>query len=86
MAIRLRKMDYQEKVLSIVLKVKKAGVGLWILMDARFGRNKSESMVGLGLDMNFFSHKGNFLTLYCGHTKKCGCKITTISDSDRKWS
>lgn len=79
-------MDYQEKVLSIVLKVKKAGVGLRILMDARFGRNKSESMVGLGLDMNFFSHKGNFLTLYCGHTKKCGCKITTISDSDRKWS
>jgi hypothetical protein len=39
-------MDYQEKVLSIVLKVKNAGVGLQIPMDARFGRNKSESMIG----------------------------------------
>jgi len=48
-------MDYQEKVLSIVLKVKNAGVGLRIPMDTRFGRNKSESMVGLGLDMNFFA-------------------------------
>ncbi|ATF95423.1 Uncharacterised protein [Cedecea neteri] len=54
MATRLRKLGYQEKMLSIVLKVKSAGFRRQdhrFQQMVRFGRNKSESMVGLDQNM-----------------------------------
>ncbi|HAC6881752.1 TPA_asm: hypothetical protein G0D46_24585 [Salmonella enterica subsp. enterica serovar Java] len=69
MATRLRKKGYQQKVLSIVFKVKSAefrrqdhrfrqsdhgfrSQDRGFRRMARFGRNKSESMVGLGRNMH----------------------------------